>query len=146
MIDSSSKTTKYMTVDETIEEAVGRKIFISNFDVIPSFQKAISLLYDNNGVITQAKEQRSYQRSPHIFQRFHLIKRDVKFVFLRRQIRDIRDTNNTLPQSLTCRASSFSVCTCHLLVYTAWTLKGLLAEKVLMIKSAKGLSKSQILY
>ena len=65
-------------------------------------------------------------------------------MFLRRQKRDIRDTNNTIPQSLTSRAGSFSVSKCHLIAYTAWTVKELPTERVPTIKSAKCLSKSQI--
>jgi len=65
-------------------------------------------------------------------------------VFLRKQIRDVKDTNIVLPQSSTSQVGSSSACICHLLIHAVWTLEGLPAERTLTIKSAKGLSESQI--
>ena len=65
-------------------------------------------------------------------------------LFLQKQIRDVRDPNIALPQSSTSRVSSFSADVCPLPVYAVWTLKGLPAERAPTIKSAKGLSKSEI--
>jgi len=73
-----------------------------------------------------------------------IIINEIIKMFMQKQIRDVRDTNIALPQSLTSRVSSFSVCVCHLPVYTVLTLKGLPAERAPTIKSTKWLSKSQI--
>jgi len=56
------------------------------------------------------------------------------------------DTNNVLPQSLTSRAGSFLTFTRHMLAYTVWTLRGLLAERTPTMKSTKKSSQSQISY
>ena len=65
-------------------------------------------------------------------------------MFLWKQIRDVRDTNITLPQSLTSRVGFFLVSVCHMSMCTVWTLKGLPVKRALTIKSAKRFSNSQI--
>jgi len=65
-------------------------------------------------------------------------------LFLQKQIRDVRDTNISLPQSSTSQVGSSSASTCHLSMYVVWTLEGLPAERAPTIKLEKGLSKSQI--
>ena len=82
----SLKTSKQDTVaDSTTEaeciaassatkEAVWIKKFISELGIVPSIVDPIGLYYDNNGVIAQAKEPRSHQRSKHILRRYHLIR------------------------------------------------------------------------
>ena len=41
---------------------------------MPSISNAIELRCDNNGVIAQAKEPKSHQRSKHILRHYHLIR------------------------------------------------------------------------
>jgi hypothetical protein len=61
----------------------------------------IEIYYDNNGVITQAKESRSHKKSKHILQRYHLIReivqqRDVMIYKVDTEM----NTNNSLTKSL----------------------------------------------
>ena len=42
--------------------------------MVPSIVGPIPLYCDNNGVIAQAKESRSHQRSKHVLKRYHLIR------------------------------------------------------------------------
>ena len=49
------------------------KKFIIELGVVPSITNPINLYCDNNGVITQAKEPRSHQRSKHILRLYHLL-------------------------------------------------------------------------
>ena len=46
----------------------------SELGVVHSIMDPIDLYCDNNGVITQAKEPKSHQRSKHILRRYHLIR------------------------------------------------------------------------
>ena len=50
------------------------KKFITELGVVPSCVDPVTLYYDNNGAIAQAREPRSHQQSKHILRRFHLIR------------------------------------------------------------------------
>ena len=126
---------------------VGIKSLFCTSDIIES-----SICYYDAGqlgqseIITMIKEKNMSKMCLSIFTFLNIFNSFIQgFFFMWKQIRDIRDTNNVLPQSLTSQAGSFSVWTCHLLAYMAWTLKRLFAERTLTIKSTKGSPKSQIL-
>ncbi|KAK8504634.1 hypothetical protein V6N12_017211 [Hibiscus sabdariffa] len=68
----STTEAEYIAASEAAKEAVWIKKFISELGVVPSISNAIGLYCDNNGVIVQANEPRSHQRSKHILRRFHL--------------------------------------------------------------------------
>ena len=65
---------EYIVAAKAAKEAVWMKKFITELRVVPSISKPIPLLCDNNGVIAQAKEPRSHQKSKHILRCFHLIR------------------------------------------------------------------------
>ncbi|KAK9036841.1 hypothetical protein V6N11_021766 [Hibiscus sabdariffa] len=69
----SQSEAEYIAASEAAKEAVWIKKFITGLGVIPSISDVVDLYCDNNGVIVQAKEPRSHQRSKHILRRFHLI-------------------------------------------------------------------------
>ena len=48
--------------------------FVSELGVNPSVEEPIVFYYDNNTVITQAKEPRSHKNSKNVLRRFHLIR------------------------------------------------------------------------
>ncbi|KAL1188988.1 Retrovirus-related Pol polyprotein from transposon TNT 1-94 [Cardamine amara subsp. amara] len=74
---ADSKTeAEYIAASEAAKEAVWIKKFMSELGVIPSVSEPVVLYCDNNGVIAQAKEPRSHQKSKHIERRYHLI-RDI---------------------------------------------------------------------
>ena len=50
------------------------KKFIAELGVVPSCVDPVTLYCDNNGVIAQAREPRSHQKSKHVLRRFHLIR------------------------------------------------------------------------
>ena len=46
--------------------------------MVPSITNPVDVYCDNNGVIAQAKEPRSHQRSKHILRRYHLIREIIE--------------------------------------------------------------------
>ena len=66
---------KYIAASEAAKEAVWMRKFITELEVVPSIIESITVSYDNNGAITQAKEPRSHQRSKHVLRHYHLIRR-----------------------------------------------------------------------
>ena len=48
--------------------------FIAELEVVPSIIEPITVYYDNNRAIAQAKELRSHQRSKHVLRHYHLIR------------------------------------------------------------------------
>ena len=66
--------TEYIAASDAANEAVCLKKFIIDLGVFRTILDHITLLCDNNGAITQAKEPRSHQKSKHILRRFHLIR------------------------------------------------------------------------
>ncbi|KAK9025114.1 hypothetical protein V6N11_065011 [Hibiscus sabdariffa] len=73
IVDSTTEA-EYIAASEAAKEAVWIKKFILELMVVHSISDAIELRCDNNGVIAQAKEPRSHQRSKHILRRFHIIR------------------------------------------------------------------------
>ena len=69
-------TTKaeYIATSDAAKEAVWLKKFITYLGVIPTILDPIILLCDKNGLIAQAKEPKSYQKSEHILMRFYLMR------------------------------------------------------------------------
>ena len=79
----STTEAEYIAASETAKEAVWIKKFITELGVVPSIVDPISVYCDNNGVVAQAKEPRSHQKSKHVLRRYHLIReiisrKDVK--------------------------------------------------------------------
>ncbi|KAL4355175.1 hypothetical protein GQ457_06G011990 [Hibiscus cannabinus] len=62
IVDSTIEA-EYITASEAAKDSVWIKKFISELGVVRSILDAIELYFDNNGVIAQAKEPRSHQRS-----------------------------------------------------------------------------------
>ncbi|KAK8506813.1 hypothetical protein V6N12_000384 [Hibiscus sabdariffa] len=73
-IADSTTEAEYIAASKATKEAVWIKKFISELGVVPSISDVVGLYCDNNGVIVQAKEPRSHQRSKHILRRFNLIR------------------------------------------------------------------------
>jgi len=69
VVDSTTEA-EYIVALSAAKEAV----WINKLGIVPSIVDPIGLYYDNNGVIAQAKEPRSHQRSKHILRRYHLIR------------------------------------------------------------------------
>ncbi len=46
--------------------------------VVPSIESAVSLYFDNNGAVIQAKEPRSHQKFKHIERHYHIIREIVE--------------------------------------------------------------------
>ncbi len=59
-VDSTTEA-KYFSTFEVAKEAIYIKKFITELGVVPSIVDPITLYYDNNGAIAQAKEPRSHQ-------------------------------------------------------------------------------------
>ena len=59
---------------EVAKEAALIRKFIVELGVVSSIVDLIPLYCDNNGVITQAKEPLSHQRSKHVLRRYRLIR------------------------------------------------------------------------
>ena len=77
MVDSTTEA-KYIAASDATKEAVWIKIFIFRLGVVPSITNPVDVYCDNNGVIAQAKELRSHQRSKHILRCFHLIREIIE--------------------------------------------------------------------
>ena len=55
------------------KEAVWLKNFLMDLEVVPTAQSAITLYYDNNRVVANAKEPRSHKRGKHIERKYHIL-------------------------------------------------------------------------
>jgi hypothetical protein len=64
-VADSTTEAEYIAALSAAKEAV----WINKLGIVPSIVDPIGLYYDNNGVIAQAKEPRSHQRSKHILRR-----------------------------------------------------------------------------
>ena len=53
------------------------KEFSNGSRSVPSTQSAITLYYDNSGVVTNSREPRSHKRGMHIARKYHLIQEIV---------------------------------------------------------------------
>ncbi|KAJ8511698.1 hypothetical protein OPV22_002132 [Ensete ventricosum] len=75
--DTTSDSTieaEYIAAAEAAKKGVWMKKFIKDLGVVPSSVKPIPIYCDNNGVIAQAKEPMSHQKSKHVLRMFHLIR------------------------------------------------------------------------
>jgi hypothetical protein len=57
-----------------IKEIVWIKKFITKLCMVPSIVYSVTMYYDNNGAVAQAKKPMSYQLSKNILRQFYLIK------------------------------------------------------------------------
>ena len=73
--DSTDSTieVEYIVASEAAKEAVWIRKLITKLGVVLNIVDPIPLYCDKNGVIAQAKEPRSHQRSKHVLRRYHLI-------------------------------------------------------------------------
>ncbi len=60
IVDSTIEA-EYIAASKAAKEAVWMRKFIAELEVVPSIIDPITVYYDNNGAITQAKEPRSHQ-------------------------------------------------------------------------------------
>ena len=67
---------EYIAASDAAKEEVWIKEFIIELDVVPSITNPVNLCCDSNGVIAQAKEPRSHQRSKHILRCYYLLLRN----------------------------------------------------------------------
>ena len=72
-VDSTTEV-EYIATSEAAKEAVWIRKFILELGVVPSIVDLVPLYCDNNGVIAQAKEPWSHQRSKHVLRRYDLIR------------------------------------------------------------------------
>lgn len=77
-VADSATEVEYIAASVAAKEVVWMKKFISELGVVSSIEESIPSLYDNNGVIAQAKEPRSHQKSKHILQIYHLIREIIE--------------------------------------------------------------------
>ncbi|CAA7021416.1 unnamed protein product [Microthlaspi erraticum] len=73
IVADSTTEAEYIAASEAAKEAVWIRKFITELGVIPSISGPVDLYCDNNGVIAQAKEPRSHQKSKYIERKYHLI-------------------------------------------------------------------------
>ena len=77
MADSTTEA-EYIVTSDAAKEAVWIKIFVFRLGVVPIITNPVDVYCYHNGVIAQAKEPRSHQRSKHILRRFHLIREIIE--------------------------------------------------------------------
>ena len=77
-VADSTTEAEYIAASDAAKEAVWIKNFVFRLGVVPSITNLVDVYCDNNGVIAQAKEPRSHQRSKHILKRFHLIREIIE--------------------------------------------------------------------
>ena len=77
-VADSTTESEYIAALDAAKEAVWIKKFVTELGVVPSILDLVNLFCDNNGVIAQAKEPQSHQKSKHMLRRFHLIREIVK--------------------------------------------------------------------
>ena len=68
---------EYIAASEAAKEAMWLKNFLMDLEVVPTTQSAITLYYDNSGVVANAKEPRSHKRGKHIERKYHLLQEIV---------------------------------------------------------------------
>ena len=77
-VADSTTESEYIAASNAAKEVVWIKKFVTELGVVPCILDPVHLFCDNNGVIAQAKESRSHQKSKHILRRFHLIREIVE--------------------------------------------------------------------
>ncbi|KAK8292056.1 hypothetical protein V6Z12_D06G097700 [Gossypium hirsutum] len=66
-----------MAAFEATKEAIWLRKFLTNFEVIHSMKKAITLYYDNSVTIANIKETRNLKKTNHINKKYHIIREAV---------------------------------------------------------------------
>jgi hypothetical protein len=69
----STREAEYITALEGSKEAVWIKQFLEELGVVPSALNPVEIYCDNSGVVAQAREPRSHQKSRHIERKYHII-------------------------------------------------------------------------
>ena len=72
-IADSTMEAEYIAASEAAKEAVWLKNFLSDLEVVPNMDKAVTLYCDNSGAVANSKEPRSHKRGKHIERKYHLI-------------------------------------------------------------------------
>jgi len=72
MMANSMIEEEYIATSKVVKEFIWMKKFFSELGMVPPIGGSIPLLCDNIGVITQAKEPRSHQKSKHILRKVSL--------------------------------------------------------------------------
>ena len=68
---------EYIAASEAAKEAVWLKNFLSDLEVVPNMDKAVTLYCDNSVAVANSKEPRSHKRGKHIERKYHLIREIV---------------------------------------------------------------------
>ena len=76
-IADSTMEAEYIAASEAAKEAVWLKNFLSDLEVVPNMDKAVTLYCDNSGAVANSKEPRSHKRGKHIERKYHLIREIV---------------------------------------------------------------------
>jgi hypothetical protein len=76
-IADSTMEAEYIAASEAAKEAVWLRNFLSNLEVVPGLDKAVTLFCDNSGAVANSKEPRSHKRAKHIERKYHLIREIV---------------------------------------------------------------------
>ena len=76
-IADSTMEAEYIAASEAAKEAVWLKNFLSDLEVVPIMNKAVTLYCDNSGAVANSKEPRSHKRGKHIERKYHLIREIV---------------------------------------------------------------------
>ncbi|XP_040934504.1 secreted RxLR effector protein 161-like [Gossypium hirsutum] len=69
----STMEVEYMTASEVTKEEIWLRKFLTELEVIPGREKAITLYCDNNTSIANTKKMRSHLRMKDIDQKYHLL-------------------------------------------------------------------------
>ena len=77
-IADSTMEAEYIAALEATKEAVWLKNFLSDLEVVPNMDKAITLYRDNSGAVANSKEPRIHKRSKPKERKYHLIHDIVK--------------------------------------------------------------------
>ena len=67
----------YVLASEAAKEAVWLKNFLSDMEIVPNMDKAITLYCDNSGAVANSREPHSHKRGKHIERKYHLIREIV---------------------------------------------------------------------
>ena len=73
----STTEAEYIAASDAAKEAVWIRKFVTELGVVPTIESPIPLYCDNSGVVAQAKEPRSHQKSKHIERRYHILREIV---------------------------------------------------------------------
>ena len=82
-VADSTTEAEYIAASEASKEGYWIKKFVTELGVVPTVLDPVEIYCDNSGVVAQAKEPRSHQKSKHIEHRFHLIRDYVEKGFVK---------------------------------------------------------------